>query len=905
MSLLSKLLHAPRTIALLLAALVFSNAAYAQVPFNLIKGWNLLGNSSASAIDVTTAFSDKSKFTTVWTWNKAASKWAFYSPSMTSTELTAYALNKQYDVLTSIAPKEGFWVNAATAATLTGPVANGVTLAESDLQAGWNLLGSADKATPSQLNQGLSASLGAAGKAMTTAWAWDAQGTAWRFYAPSLEAQSAKTLADYIASKQYLAFSVALSESEGFWLNIGSITPTTNAAFVTAPVVNTPLDGVTVTLTCASGAIGGKGTASQGNVRIAVDPATCLAPYTMAVSGAGTMAGPDLKFGTADDETYDSTTRASLKSVIQSTDLGLTAGANLSAGASVTAPAITSLTTMVAEAVAKPNFATPPTPAEISAAIANVQKVTGLTNASDVYANPLTNGAVFNAATLVNEMVANAVKADSSQAPNALLKYMALNTTGVTLNDTTINPATLMGASAASTTVLDAQMATMQAKAGAMKSVADAIFANLGSASQAGVTPADAVTFLNTALAGSSAATAQQAIAQAQLAQNTMTQMAAQMVTMQSDTSIAPADLAAKMAAMAQGLNSVRVTQDQSIQAAIGNAGSDATLIANAVKTANTTAQSMITASAASLLSTVTSANAATLTNQYMSSIAGSITEQLGKIDATQLATATSGPPANLAAALANIGVDPATMASAAATTAGQVSTLTPPSALTNFAGLGDQVIGMVLARAGAFGWMTSAQLQAWVDAIGTALGTSSNIPLLNQGSVGMTIANYFASQQPDLRTVPSSTLALTIGAAPTFMPVTIPTGAPPVSSLPLCSALPSTITPITSGTTQNCNPATSTGGGTLPLCSTLGTSAQPGANCTPDSGTGGTGGTTLPLCSTLGAAAIGSGPTQNCTPDTSGTGGTTLAYVCSMNHLTTGMTVPATLPNYGGMTCP
>lgn len=871
MSLLSKLLHAPRNIALLLAALVCSNSAYAQVPFNLSQGWNLLGNSSASAIDVTTAFSDKSKFTTVWTWNRTASKWAFYAPSMTSTELAAYALNKQYDVLTSIAPKEGFWVNAATTATLTGPVANGVTLAEGDLLTGWNLLGSADKVTPSQLNQGLNASLGAAGKSMTTAWAWDAQGSKWRFYAPSMEAQGGAVLTDYIANKQYLPFTAALSESEGFWLNIGTMTPTTNAAFVTAPVVNTPLDGVSVTLTCANGAIGGKSTASQGNVRIAVDPATCLAPYTMAVSGAGTMAGPDLKFGTADDETYDSATRASLKSVIQATDLGLSAGANLASGANVTAPAITSLTTMVAEAVAKPNFATPPTPSEISAAIANVQKVAGLSDPALVYANPLTNGAVFNAATLVNEMVANAVKADSTQAPNTLLKYMAQNTTGVTLNDATINPATLMGASTASTTVLDAQMATMQAKASAMKSVADAIVANLGSTSQANVTPAEAVAFLNTALTtGANVATAQQAIAQAQLAQDTMKQMATQMATMQVDTSIKPEELAAKMAAMAQGLNSVRVTQDQSIQTAIGNAGSDATAIANAVKTANTTAQSMITASAASLLSTVSSTAVTSLTNTYMSAIAGSITEQLGKIDATQLASATSGPPANLAAALANIGVDPTTMASAAATTAGQVLTLNSPSALANFPGLGDPVKGMVVTRALTFGWSTSGQLQAWVDAIGTALA-KNDITLLNQNSVGFTLGNYFASTQPDLRTVPPSTLVLTIGAAPTFTTTTMPTGAPPVSALPYCSQLPSGITPIQTGATQNCNPATSNGGTPLPMCSTMGASAQ---------------------------------PTVNCTPDTTG-GAPTLAQTCAANGAPSGYTFPLSVPTYGGMTCP
>jgi len=906
MSLQSQLVHALRNIALLSAALVFGHSAYAQVPFNLSQGWNLLGNSSSAAINVATTFGDKSKFTTVWSWNKAASKWAFYAPSLSSTDLASYAQGKGYDVLTNVAPKEGFWVNAATSATLTGPVANGVMLAESDLIQGWNLVSSADKKSPSQLNQGLSASLSAAGKAITTAWAWNAQGAAWRFYAPSLEAAGGTALADYIASKQYVAFSAALSESEGFWLNIGAFAGTTNTstttttagssttttvtttttttqapppAFVEAPVVNTPLDGVDVTLSCSSGATGGTGKALQGSVRIAVDT-SCLPPYTMAVSGKGIMAGPDLKFGTADDEAYDSATRASLKSVIQAADLGLSAGATLTSNASFTAPAITALTTMVAEAVGKPN----PSATEISAAIANVQKVAGLTDPALVYANPLTNGAVFNAATLVNEMVANAMRVDPSQNSAMLIKNMATSTTA-TLADTTIDTAKLMGMSAANDAIMQAQMATMQAKAGAMKSVADAVFANLGSANQASVKPADAIQYLNAALAGSNAGTAQQAIAQAQLAQDTMKQMSAQMATMQTDTTISPADLPAKMAAMALGLNSVRVQQDQSIQTAIGNAGSDATAIANAVKTANTTAQSMITASAVSLLSTVTSTAAANLNSQYMSAIAGSITKQLGTIDPATLASATSGPPADLNQALANIGANPTTMASAAASTAAQVSILTGPGALANYPGLGDQVIGMVLARAGTFGWMASGQLQAWVNAIGTALAKNS-MALLNPGSVGMAIGNYFASSQPDLTTAPSNTLVLTIGAAPTFTPTTVPTG----TSLPSCSTIGSAALP-----NVNCTQTSGTGGtgGTsLPSCSTLGTAAQPNVNCTPVAGTGGT---SMPMCSTLGNAAIGSGPNQNCTPDSTGTGGTSLP-LCS--------TLPqGTQPNPYGVT--
>ena len=220
-----KLFSRPSIVCLIFFLLfgAFNTNAYAAT-LNLVAGWNLLGNSTSAAIDVAT-FSDTSKITTVWKWNKAASKWAFYTPSMNATALASYAQTKGYDVLGSIAPKEGFWVNASSAAVLAGSVASGVTLAQSDLQVGWNLMGSADNKTPSQLNANLNSSLNAAGKAIVTAWAWDASSTRWKFYAPSMEAQGG--LANYIASKGYQPFNAALQATDGFWLNIGAVTPTT------------------------------------------------------------------------------------------------------------------------------------------------------------------------------------------------------------------------------------------------------------------------------------------------------------------------------------------------------------------------------------------------------------------------------------------------------------------------------------------------------------------------------------------------------------------------------------------------------------------------------------------------------------------------------------------------------
>ncbi|TXT39702.1 MAG: hypothetical protein FD135_2014 [Comamonadaceae bacterium] len=208
----------------------FTSYASAITSVNFVAGWNLNGNSEAAGIDVAARLGDPSKITTVWKWDKLAMKWAFYTPLMTPTELAAYAQSKGYDVLSRIEPKEGFWVNASSAHSviLTDPLAPppapgdpAMTLLVSDLPIGWSLVGSADNKTPSQLNASLSGGLNAAGKAITTTWAWDAPSMKWRFYARVLEQQGGTTLADYITSKSYLPFITGLSLTDGYWMNIG------------------------------------------------------------------------------------------------------------------------------------------------------------------------------------------------------------------------------------------------------------------------------------------------------------------------------------------------------------------------------------------------------------------------------------------------------------------------------------------------------------------------------------------------------------------------------------------------------------------------------------------------------------------------------------------------------------
>jgi len=212
-----------------------------QIAFGLGAGWNLVGNSSTGIVNAATAFGDTTKVSTVWKWIADLTKWAFYAPSLAGQALADYAASKGYDVLTTINGGEGYWVNAKTAFAVQIPSGTTVTSAAfQNIASGWSSIAIGDSKTPSQFNQELSGSLNAGGKIMVTAWAWDAPTTAWKFYAPALEAQGGTVLADYATSKGYLPFSAPISITEGFWLNIaGPVTialPPTYLSGTTCPV---------------------------------------------------------------------------------------------------------------------------------------------------------------------------------------------------------------------------------------------------------------------------------------------------------------------------------------------------------------------------------------------------------------------------------------------------------------------------------------------------------------------------------------------------------------------------------------------------------------------------------------------------------------------------------------------
>lgn len=197
---------------------------------SFLPSWNLIGHSVNAPLDVASTFGDPASVISVWQWIAPTSTWAFYTPLMTTPELTSFASNKGYSVLTTISGGNGFWVNAKIAFTAQAPAGAPVTTAslqdqlnptQSKLLPGWNLMAIGDNVTPSAFNRGLSLMPPAPEVIplnFITLWAWDNGLGNWNFYAPSLEANGGLT--NYITSKGYLDFGLkTLEPTSGFWLN--------------------------------------------------------------------------------------------------------------------------------------------------------------------------------------------------------------------------------------------------------------------------------------------------------------------------------------------------------------------------------------------------------------------------------------------------------------------------------------------------------------------------------------------------------------------------------------------------------------------------------------------------------------------------------------------------------------
>ncbi|MDD5030653.1 MAG: hypothetical protein PHH58_14340, partial [Rhodoferax sp.] len=192
---------------------LFSSAATVSYTPTLASGWNLVGNSTSAAVDVKTLLGTQAgSVTSVWKWNAANSKWAFYSPALdTANTLASYAAAKGYDVLSSIDPGDGFWinVNATSGLVLGAQSGTGFAVTASTLKPSWNLVATGDDSSPAVFSTTVSN--------VTTLWAWNSANSGWYFYAPSM---TSSALAGYISSKKYQDFgNTTLGNGRGFWVN--------------------------------------------------------------------------------------------------------------------------------------------------------------------------------------------------------------------------------------------------------------------------------------------------------------------------------------------------------------------------------------------------------------------------------------------------------------------------------------------------------------------------------------------------------------------------------------------------------------------------------------------------------------------------------------------------------------
>ena len=225
----ARLLFALGQAFLMASAACAANLVY---PLLLSTGWNLMGNSLTTSLDVKATFGTQSNVTTVWKWNAASSSWAFYAPALDANgTLATYAAGKGYTVLTSINPGEGYWVNAAGLLLMDDQSGSGVALTAGNLGTGWNLVATGDDVTPNYLADTLAN--------VVTQWAWDNATSTWFFHAPSLVEND--TLSTYIASKGYKEFgALTLGNGRGFWVNIADRWQTVSNANGTCQVAAPP-----------------------------------------------------------------------------------------------------------------------------------------------------------------------------------------------------------------------------------------------------------------------------------------------------------------------------------------------------------------------------------------------------------------------------------------------------------------------------------------------------------------------------------------------------------------------------------------------------------------------------------------------------------------------------------------
>jgi hypothetical protein len=197
--------------ALALTTMFLTAPTVQAAPNNLsiVVGWNLLGNSTGTALAVADTFGDQTTVSSVWKWLPQKSNWAFYAPTQADGGV-AYAASVGYEPLTSVARGEGFWVKATAAFSASLPADAAIDPPSfKNMATGWNLIAAGGNMTAREFNNALSSTPSAPGAIpnnLTSLWAWDAVLGKWYFYAPSLDASG--ELVAHVQSKGYLDFTV-------------------------------------------------------------------------------------------------------------------------------------------------------------------------------------------------------------------------------------------------------------------------------------------------------------------------------------------------------------------------------------------------------------------------------------------------------------------------------------------------------------------------------------------------------------------------------------------------------------------------------------------------------------------------------------------------------------------------
>ena len=205
-----------------------TGACHASYPLNLGLGWNLLGNSLNTPIDVQKLFGTltdpvlgiTANIDSVWKWDAIVKGWAFYTPKMDAAALQTYTAGRGYAVLGEIKRGEGYWVNTKVPLTLGTQSGQLFILSGAGLVDGWNLVTTGGDMAPTVLNAKLKA--GVIPINLTSLWAWDNPAAKWYFYAPLLLDQGGTALVDYITRRDYLDFIATgktLGNGVGFWIS--------------------------------------------------------------------------------------------------------------------------------------------------------------------------------------------------------------------------------------------------------------------------------------------------------------------------------------------------------------------------------------------------------------------------------------------------------------------------------------------------------------------------------------------------------------------------------------------------------------------------------------------------------------------------------------------------------------